>query len=58
MQKKIVQYISYNINTLANTAANRSANIIQAQLDYYVVHLYQKVQKPKGKFYDTQWGNF
>ena len=37
------------------TKAKSSANIIQAQRDYFGAHSYQKVNDPSGKFYHTNW---
>jgi len=35
--------------------ANSSANIIQAQRDYFGAHTYQRNDEESGKFYHTQW---
>ena len=37
------------------TNARSSANIIQAQRDYFGAHTYQKINDPSGKFYHTNW---
>lgn len=37
------------------TNAKSSANIIQAQRDYFGAHTYQKVNDPSQKFYHTNW---
>jgi 6-phosphogluconate dehydrogenase len=34
-----------------------TANIIQAQRDYFGAHTYQKVNDPSGKYYHTNWQN-
>jgi len=31
------------------------ANLIQAQRDYFGAHTYERVDKPRGKFYHTNW---
>lgn len=37
------------------TTANSSANIIQAQRDYFGAHTYQRIDDDSGKFYHTNW---
>ena len=37
------------------TSAKLSANIIQAQRDYFGAHTYQKLNDPSGTFYHTNW---
>ena len=32
-----------------------SANMVQAQRDYFGAHTYERTDKPRGKFYHTQW---
>ena len=44
-----VQYL------IAHSTANSSANIIQAQRDYFGAHTYQRTDDPTGQFYHTQW---
>lgn len=39
----------------AMTSAKLSANIIQAQRDYFGAHTYQKLNDPSGTFYHTNW---
>ncbi len=39
----------------AYTTSNSSANIIQAQRDYFGAHTYQRTDDPSGKFYHTNW---
>jgi 6-phosphogluconate dehydrogenase len=39
----------------AYTTANSSANIIQAQRDYFGAHTYQRVDDDSGKFHHTNW---
>ena len=34
---------------------NSSANLIQAQRDYFGAHTYQRIDDPSGKFYHTNW---
>ena len=41
------------LNTLAGNYA--TANIIQAQRDYFGAHTYQKVGDSSGKYYHTEW---
>ena len=35
--------------------ANGSANLIQAQRDYFGSHTYERVDQPRGKFFHTNW---
>ena len=37
------------------TTQNSSANIIQAQRDYFGAHTYQRIDDASGKFYHTNW---
>jgi 6-phosphogluconate dehydrogenase len=39
----------------AYTTANSSANIIQAQRDYFGAHTYQRIDDDSGKFHHTNW---
>lgn len=39
----------------AYTKSESSANMIQAQRDYFGAHTYQKKSDPSGKFYHTKW---
>ena len=32
-----------------------SANLIQAQRDYFGAHTYERVDKPRGEFFHTNW---
>ncbi|WP_142786383.1 NADP-dependent phosphogluconate dehydrogenase [Changchengzhania lutea] len=48
--------LSESINFLNSFAiANSSANLIQAQRDYFGAHTYQRVDDDTGKFYHTNW---
>ncbi len=48
--------LSEAINFLNNFAvAQSSANLIQAQRDYFGAHTYQRTDDPSGKFYHTNW---
>jgi 6-phosphogluconate dehydrogenase len=48
--------LSESINFLNSFAiANTSANIIQAQRDYFGAHTYQRTDDDSGKFYHTNW---
>lgn len=31
------------------------ANLLQAQRDYFGAHLYEKIGKPRGQFFHTNW---
>jgi 6-phosphogluconate dehydrogenase len=31
------------------------ANLLQAQRDYFGAHTYERVDKPRGEFYHTNW---
>ena len=48
--------LSEAVNFLnAYTKADSSANIIQAQRDYFGAHTYQQNNDPSGKYYHTNW---
>ncbi len=36
-------------------AANLPANLLQAQRDYFGAHTYERLDKPRGEFYHTNW---
>lgn len=40
---------------LSFTSAQTSANMIQAQRDYFGAHTYERVGKPRGEFFHTKW---
>ena len=49
---------SESINFLNSFAiANSSANLIQAQRDYFGAHTYQRINDDSNKFYHTEWNN-
>lgn len=51
-----VPCLSESVNFLnAYTTANSSANIIQAQRDYFGAHTYQRTDDASGKFHHTNW---
>jgi len=31
------------------------ANLIQAQRDYFGAHMYERVDRPRGEFFHTDW---
>lgn len=33
------------------------ANLLQAQRDYFGAHTYERVDKPRGKFFHTEWAS-
>ena len=35
--------------------ARMSANLLQAQRDYFGAHTYERVDKPRGEFFHTDW---
>ena len=37
------------------TSARLPANLLQAQRDYFGAHTYERVDKPRGEFYHTNW---
>ncbi|WP_139000758.1 NADP-dependent phosphogluconate dehydrogenase [Hyunsoonleella aestuarii] len=48
--------LSDSVNFLnAYTTSNSSANIIQAQRDYFGAHTYQRTDDPSGDFHHTDW---
>jgi len=40
---------------LSFTKENTSANLIQAQRDYFGAHTYERIDKPRGKYYHSNW---
>ena len=36
-------------------SARLSANLLQAQRDYFGAHTYERVDKPRGEFFHTNW---
>ncbi len=42
---------------LAYTSAQSSANMIQAQRDYFGAHTYQRIDQPMHKYFHTNWKN-
>ena len=65
--KKVVsQCLLYDVTTPALSEAIQflngitteytSANIIQAQRDYFGAHTYQRLDDDSGKYYHTKWG--
>jgi len=36
-------------------SARLSANLLQAQRDYFGAHMYERVDKPRGEFFHTNW---
>ncbi len=36
-------------------SANLPANLLQAQRDYFGAHTYERIDKPRGKFFHTNW---
>ncbi len=39
----------------AYTSKRTSANLLQAQRDYFGAHTYERVDQPRGEFFHTQW---
>ena len=39
----------------AYTSERTSANLLQAQRDYFGAHTYERVDQPRGKFFHTDW---
>ena len=35
--------------------ARLPANLLQAQRDYFGAHTYERIDKPRGKFFHTNW---
>ena len=53
-----ISTLSESLNFLNSFAvANSSANIIQAQRDYFGAHTYQRIDDNSGKSYHTNWKN-
>lgn len=40
---------------LSFTSEVTSANMIQAQRDYFGAHTYERTDRPRGEFFHTQW---
>ena len=40
---------------LSYTSGQSSANMIQAQRDYFGAHTYERNDKPRGQFFHTDW---
>lgn len=40
---------------LGYTSSQSSANMIQAQRDYFGAHTYERTDKPRGEFFHTEW---
>jgi 6-phosphogluconate dehydrogenase len=36
-------------------SARVSANLLQAQRDYFGAHTYERIDKPRGEFFHTNW---
>ena len=36
-------------------AARLPANLLQAQRDYFGAHMYERIDKPRGQFFHTNW---
>jgi 6-phosphogluconate dehydrogenase len=53
-----ISCLSESINFFNSyTTADSTANIIQAQRDYFGAHTYQRTDDPSGKFNHTNWKN-
>ncbi|WP_228454989.1 NADP-dependent phosphogluconate dehydrogenase [Polaribacter haliotis] len=53
-----ISNFSESINFLNSfSVANSSANLIQAQRDYFGAHTYQRINDASNKFYHTDWKN-
>ncbi len=53
-----VPVLSAAANYLLNfTSAQNSANMVQAQRDYFGAHTYERTDRPRGEFFHTQWKN-
>ncbi len=37
--------------------ARGSANLLQAQRDYFGAHTYERIDQPRGEFFHTRWGD-
>ncbi len=56
MSEFAIPCLSDSVNFLNNYAiATSSANIIQAQRDYFGAHTYQRIDDASGKFHHTNW---
>jgi 6-phosphogluconate dehydrogenase len=48
MSSALAFYDGYRLGRL-------SANMLQAQRDYFGAHTYERVDKPRGEFFHTSW---
>ncbi|MDE3742814.1 NADP-dependent phosphogluconate dehydrogenase [Maribacter polysaccharolyticus] len=56
LNERPIPCLSEAINFLNSyTTAKSSANIIQAQRDYFGAHTYQRIDDDSGKYYHTNW---
>ena len=56
LKELAIPSLSESVNFLNGyLTANSSANIIQAQRDYFGAHTYQRTDDTSGKFYHTNW---
>ena len=39
----------------AYTSERLPANLLQAQRDYFGAHTYERIDKPRGEFFHTNW---
>lgn len=64
-RRAIIQAIQYGVPTPAFTTAlafydgyrtgRLPANLLQAQRDFFGAHTYERVDKPRGEFFHTNW---
>jgi 6-phosphogluconate dehydrogenase len=40
---------------MVTAVARLPANLLQAQQDYFGAHTYERIDKPRGKFFHTDW---
>ena len=65
MMKCLVTFLELPITCLSEavnffnsyTISDSSANLIQAQRDYFGAHTYQRIDDSSGKFHHTNWTN-
>ncbi|MGQ1911017.1 NADP-dependent phosphogluconate dehydrogenase [Marinifilum sp. RC60d5] len=56
LNEVVIPCLSESVNFFNGyTTANSSANIIQAQRDYFGAHTYQRTDDASGKFHHTNW---
>ena len=51
----LVSNVPEGLNDSQIRTARMSANLLQAQRDYFGAHTYERVDQPRGVFFHTDW---